>query len=289
MTTRRRLTAKRAAGIGLILLAVAGVPALAALTTHKSSPTVYAVSVNVPEGTFSVSNLGPGDYMVRCIRVRNEGNTVARLTGTLKITGSLARYMVARVDTGSGLGSTGPSCAGFVPDGGHAFGTGSGILVSALTPEVNNAWAAHAARSYRVILVMSPYSGNEAQRLTAQVSMLWQAGPRLVPKPKLPRFRINSRTGVITFRFAFPVAGTLTTTATMAHSKKYGKAHTNSARPTTKTIRIKPTGAALRALRRARAAHKAFKVTLTLVYSPTGATTVRLRKTVTILRARRRR
>jgi hypothetical protein len=57
----------------------------------------------------------------------------------------------------------------------------------------------------------------------------------------------------------------------------------------TKTIRIKPTRAALRALRRARAAHKAFKVTITLVYSPTGATPVRLRKTVTILHARRRR
>jgi hypothetical protein len=287
--TAPQMTAKRAAGIGLILLALAGVPALATLTAHKSSPTVYAVSVNVPDGTFSVANLKPGDYIVRCARVRNEGSTVARLTGTLRVTGSLARYMVVRVDTGTGLGDAGPSCTGFVPDGGHAFGSGSGVVASALTPQVTNAWPAHAARSYRVILVMSPYSGGEAQRLTAQVSMVWQAGAPLVPKPKLPRFRVNSRTGVITFRFAFPAAGALTTTTTMARSKPYGRAHTNSTKPTTKTIRMKPTAAALKALRRARAAHKAFKVTITLVYGPSGATPVRLGKSITFRRAGRRR
>jgi hypothetical protein len=275
--TRRRW--RRPAGVALIVLALAGVPALARLGGFQTEKTVYAVSLNTPDSSFAIADLRPGDYVIRCFRVRNEGATVARLTGSFAVTGTLAPYLLVRVDSGHGLGDHGPSCDGFAADGGHAFGTGSGAAPSQLRGETVNAWPSHAARSYRVLLYLAPGAGNEVQGLGATASMAWKAAAPVVAKPRIPRLQINRRTGVITFTFAFPAAARLDALARFNGSKTYGKKSVSARGRATKTVRIVPGPAARRALRKAR---RGLPVQVMLRYRPVVGQALKLQRTVRV-------
>jgi hypothetical protein len=154
MTRRLLLTLLIVGAVG------AAVPALAALTSHRAAAQPQ-ISINTAVPAFQVAGLLPGDYMVRCLRVRNEGAEPIRLTDAASLTGDLAPYLSIAVERGTGLGDVGPSCAGFVPAGGdrYAFGTkAGGVPAAGLTPEVDPSWAngATAAKSFRITILMLP-------------------------------------------------------------------------------------------------------------------------------------
>lgn len=193
----------------MALVAITAVPALAAVTLRKKPPKPhYGVSLNVSKPAFSVANMRPGDYLVRCLRVRNESTATAQMFGFLQISGPLSRYLLVHIDEGRGLGSKGPSCAGFIPSGRSAFGAAGLTPASKLTPVADNAWPAHATKSYRVTILLWNGAGRDAQNLTSNVTYGFAvAAAKAKPKPparRCTRYTIHHHRRVCV-RWARPV------------------------------------------------------------------------------------
>ncbi|MCW2967200.1 MAG: hypothetical protein JWM71_972 [Solirubrobacteraceae bacterium] len=161
----------------MIAATAVAVPALAALTTRRDAQPAQ-VSINTAVPAFQVAGLVPGDYMVRCLRVRNEGDAPIKLVDAASITGDLAPYLRIAVERGSGLGDVGPSCEGFVPDGSYALGTKSGgVAPTALSPDADSSWAAHAEKSLRITIALPASTPNAAIAKSGTVTFAFAGTP----------------------------------------------------------------------------------------------------------------
>jgi hypothetical protein len=160
---------RRAAG-SILIAAACAVPALAALSQRAAAPP--QISLNTASPAFSVVGLLPGDSMTRCLRARNEGEEAIAMVDALAVTGPLAPYLRVSAERGGGLGELGPSCTGFAPAGGYAYGTqAGGVAPAALTPEADAAWPAHAAKSLRITVAMAPDAPLAASAKQATVAI----------------------------------------------------------------------------------------------------------------------
>ena len=161
----------------LIAAVAVAVPALAALTAQRDAQPAQ-ISINTVVPAFEVAGMIPGDSTVRCLRVRNEGAAPISLAQAASITGELAPYLRIAVERGSGLGDLGPSCAGFVPAGGYAFGTAAGgVAPSALTPETDPSWAAGAEKSLRITIALPLSTPNAAIAKSGTVAFAFAGTP----------------------------------------------------------------------------------------------------------------
>jgi hypothetical protein len=167
-----RPAARRAASALAVVAAAVGVPALAQLATSRDAEPAQ-ISINTALPAFQVAGMVPGDYVVRCLRVRNEGSAPIRLVSAASITGDLAQNLRVAVERGTGLGDVGPSCLGFNPDGTFGFGTkAGGVAPSALTPETDPSWAAgpDAAKSLRITVLLPSNAPNAAIAKSATIA-----------------------------------------------------------------------------------------------------------------------
>jgi hypothetical protein len=159
----------------VVVLMAIGIPALAAvLAPREAQPAQLSINVNSP--VFTVTNLVPGDATVRCIRIRNEGDSPVSVAGTFAVRGTLAPYLVATVAKGTGLGDNGPSCQGFAASGTYGFGTtANGVPVSALKPDAEPSLAPHTERSYLFVLTVPNSANPAAMGKVATVHVDWAA------------------------------------------------------------------------------------------------------------------
>ncbi|MDX6666302.1 MAG: hypothetical protein QOG68_2508, partial [Solirubrobacteraceae bacterium] len=172
---------RRATMIAMVAERVVGVPAAALLAAPRTTTPDAQVSINTSAPAFAVAGLLPGDSMTRCIRVRNEGDAAIGLIDGAAVTGDLAPYLRMTVERGSGLGDLGPSCAGFTPAGGYAFGTtAAGVPPSGLSFETDPAWSGHAEKSLRITVRLPADAPNAAMAKSGTLQFAF-AGVPLAP------------------------------------------------------------------------------------------------------------
>lgn len=162
---------RRVLSVALVAATAAGVPALASLVSSRAvAPPQISLNTAVP--AFTVARLLPGDSVTRCLRARNEGEAAIAMVDALAVTGALAPYLRVTAERGTGLGDTGPSCAGFTPAGGYAYGTrAGGVAPARLVPEADPAWEAHAAKSLRITVALPPETPLAASAKSATVAI----------------------------------------------------------------------------------------------------------------------
>jgi hypothetical protein len=148
-----RQSARRILGTIVVLAAGVAVPAIADLASHRAA-TPPQLSLNVELPVFQVTGLIPGDSMTRCVRVRNEGDDPIAMIDGATVDGELAQYLRVSIEKGTGLGDTGPLCAGF-RSAGYGYGTtAAGVAPDALQPDYTTSLAGHGEKSLRVIVAM---------------------------------------------------------------------------------------------------------------------------------------
>lgn len=194
---------RRALSVALVAATAAGVPALASLVSSRAVAPPQ-ISLNTATPAFTVARLLPGDSMTRCLRARNEGDAAIAMVDALAVTGALAPYLRVTAERGTGLGDTGPSCAGFTPAGGYAYGTrAGGVAPTSLVPEADPAWEGHAAKSLRITVALPPETALAASAKSAIVAIAF-AGEGLeepaggATTPDLPNGIAPGTTGGLT-------------------------------------------------------------------------------------------
>jgi hypothetical protein len=172
VTRRWILTAALCAAVGV------GVPAVAALMSPRAAPPAQ-LSLNTELPVFAIAGMVPGDFMTRCLRVRNEGSDPIGLVDGMYVTGELKAYLWAVVEKGTGLGDAGPSCAGFTPSGGYAYGTNAaGIPVASLVPDYAADWPAQGEKSLRATVWMPSTTPVAAAAKTGALTFAFAGYPK---------------------------------------------------------------------------------------------------------------
>lgn len=207
----------------LVIAGVATIPALAALMAPRAV-TPAMLSLNLSQPAFAVGPLVPGTAVTRCLRVRNEGDAAIGLVEGVVVSGPLAPYLRVTAERGTGLGDAGPSCAGFAPTGGFAYGTrAGGTPAGSLRPDYVAAWPARDARSLRVTIALPADAPNEAQAKAATVTAAFAGFPiedagDPTPTPDLPGGIAPGTTG------GFDMNGNFLTNAEIKRRLRVGRA-----------------------------------------------------------------